>query len=585
MEIKKTKQTNFETVENGIAFGGNALSNSLNTLNENGEEQEKKGKKSGSSGLAHPQDFLREKEKKKWNRMSPRKRGCYQEKGKRSTQHFKKSGIQLEEQRNAENVKQSRFGKTASQEMANNQKPIVKTGVNEGVKQGAKATTGAATGGVSVAASEAKKTAEKFREALQKNNIQEKAEILRAENKERNTFLELGKYIGATVAIVLAPVISILATTVTSVISTIISFFIPLIIIITIFSTVLSFLVMLLGGGGAQSQQETVGYFGARWYWIEYETGRTDENAFATVLGDNGAAFGIQFDYRYTLQAFMNECYQDEPIMYGPFLPYIQADKETLKGNQGLANVWKLVFENSKEDFINRQKQFANNRYYVPAEQRLVNAGIRIEDRSEVCKGAVLSFMFQGCRMGIVNAVNRAGITNASSDEEFVTKLYQYRREQYSRFESRYLREEQTALGLLRQENVVAGKGFLSNPCPDGRVSSEYGPRPAPKPGASTNHKGRDYAAPSGTPIYAGAAGVVKTTSSNKTRGSYLVIDHGNGIETWYQHCASVIVLQGAKVTKGQKVATVGSTGIATGPHLHFEVHRNGTPVDPRNYL
>ena len=78
--------------------------------------------------------------------------------------------------------------------------------------------------------------------------------------------------------------------------------------------------------------------------------------------------------------------------------------------------------------------------------------------------------------------------------------------------------------------NVISGNGTLSNPCPGARISSEFGPRRAPTAGASSYHRGRDYAAPSGTPIYASAAGTVITASYNGVRGKYVVIDHGNGL-------------------------------------------------------
>ena len=64
-----------------------------------------------------------------------------------------------------------------------------------------------------------------------------------------------------------------------------------------------------------------------------------------------------------------------------------------------------------------------------------------------------------------------------------------------------------------------------------------------------------------------------------------MVINHGNGLQTWYQHCSAVYVSVGQKVSKGQNIAAIGSTGIVTGPHLHYEVHVNGTPVNPLNYL
>lgn len=132
---------------------------------------------------------------------------------------------------------------------------------------------------------------------------------------------------------------------------------------------------------------------------------------------------------------------------------------------------------------------------------------------------------------------------------------------------------------------VISGNGFLSNPCPAAYISSEYGPRKAPVPGASTFHEGRDYAAPSGTPIYAAADGKVIRTGYHQIRGNYVVVDHGGGIVTWYQHCTSVFVKQGQKVSRGQNIATVGATGRVSGPHLHFIVEENGKSVDPRKYL
>lgn len=133
--------------------------------------------------------------------------------------------------------------------------------------------------------------------------------------------------------------------------------------------------------------------------------------------------------------------------------------------------------------------------------------------------------------------------------------------------------------------NVISGNGTLSNPCPGARISSEFGPRRAPTAGASSYHRGRDYAAPSGTPIYASAAGTVITASYNGVRGNYVVIDHGNGLQTWYQHASRLYVSAGQKVSRGQNIAAVGTTGVSTGAHLHYEVHVNGAAVDPRRYL
>lgn len=131
---------------------------------------------------------------------------------------------------------------------------------------------------------------------------------------------------------------------------------------------------------------------------------------------------------------------------------------------------------------------------------------------------------------------------------------------------------------------VPSGNGRLSNPCPAAYISSEYGYRSSPGGIGSTNHKGRDYAAATGTPIYAAASGTVTTVSYNVARGYYVVVNHGD-IATLYQHCSATYVSVGQSVSAGQNIAAVGSTGYSTGPHLHFEVHVGGVAVDPRNYL
>lgn len=132
--------------------------------------------------------------------------------------------------------------------------------------------------------------------------------------------------------------------------------------------------------------------------------------------------------------------------------------------------------------------------------------------------------------------------------------------------------------------NTNTNNKKLSNPCPSAYISSEFGPRESPGGIGSTNHKGRDYAAPIGTPIQAAASGVVTTVSYNVARGNYIVINHG-GIATLYQHCNEIYVCVGQSVAAGDKIASVGNTGYSTGPHLHFEVHVDGSPVDPRLYL
>ena len=134
-------------------------------------------------------------------------------------------------------------------------------------------------------------------------------------------------------------------------------------------------------------------------------------------------------------------------------------------------------------------------------------------------------------------------------------------------------------------------KGTLSWPCPSTKtISSRFGPRKAPTAGASSNHKGIDIPCPSGSDVVAAAAGKVALVSFQSARGKYVVIDHGNGLGTLYQHLSSATVSEGTSVANGQTIAKSGATGVGTGPHLHFEVHEGfsgtkGTPVNPENYV
>ena len=121
--------------------------------------------------------------------------------------------------------------------------------------------------------------------------------------------------------------------------------------------------------------------------------------------------------------------------------------------------------------------------------------------------------------------------------------------------------------------------GFI-RPC-SGRQTSGFGVRFHPILHRFRLHAGVDFGAPIGAPIRAAAAGVVLLSAYNRGYGNCVILYHGNGMTTLYGHCSARLVREGQSVTQGQEIARVGATGLATGPHLHFEVRRNGTPVRP----
>lgn len=118
-----------------------------------------------------------------------------------------------------------------------------------------------------------------------------------------------------------------------------------------------------------------------------------------------------------------------------------------------------------------------------------------------------------------------------------------------------------------------------------GGIGSYFGPRKHPVLGYTRLHGGIDIGGRMGQPIYAARAGKVIMARRNGGYGNCIVIDHGGGVATLYAHQSTFVVSNGAIVTQGQHIGNVGSTGLSTGPHLHFEVRINGTVTDPLPYL
>lgn len=122
-------------------------------------------------------------------------------------------------------------------------------------------------------------------------------------------------------------------------------------------------------------------------------------------------------------------------------------------------------------------------------------------------------------------------------------------------------------------------------PLSGGRISSYFGGRRSPTSGASSNHEGLDYYTPLGSSVYAACTGTVTRAGWSGGYGYCVDIQHSNGAMTRYAHLSRVYVSVGQYVTQGQVIAASGSTGISTGPHLHFEIRFNGVAVNPLNYL
>jgi len=122
----------------------------------------------------------------------------------------------------------------------------------------------------------------------------------------------------------------------------------------------------------------------------------------------------------------------------------------------------------------------------------------------------------------------------------------------------------------------------MKTPINGARLSSSFGNRKHPISGYTRLHKGTDFAAPTGTPVYAAGNGTVEWSARRGGYGNYIIVKHANGYKTAYAHLSRYAsgLRKGRRVRQGEVIGYVGSTGASTGPHLHYEVYINGTPVN-----
>lgn len=161
---------------------------------------------------------------------------------------------------------------------------------------------------------------------------------------------------------------------------------------------------------------------------------------------------------------------------------------------------------------------------------------------------------------------------------------------------SSYVNDKEVGREIVKQEVVqeavpkIVERGTripptYIKPVSGGRLSSGFGKRSSPTKGASTYHKGIDWAVPVGTAVYASCGGTVAKAGWGSGYGYVIYINHEDGRQTRYGHLSKVLVSVGQSVKQGEKIALSGNTGITSGPHVHFEILINGSQVNPLNYL
>jgi len=222
----------------------------------------------------------------------------------------------------------------------------------------------------------------------------------------------------------------------------------------------------------------------------------------------------------------------------------------------------------------------------IKGQQRVIEtqvASLQKQERALVAQQNELAALARARRREQANLLSRQ-----QSHERFLRDL-QSQKEQYEEALDELEAESQRLESVIRNlqrgsDDVPQATGSFVWPV-RGRISSPFGRRVHPITGKVRNHSGIDIALPQGNPVVAAQSGKVIYSGWINGYGYTVIIDHGGGISTLYGHNSALTVRAGQSVRRGEQIARVGSTGISTGPHVHFEVRQNGVAVNPMNWL
>ncbi len=197
--------------------------------------------------------------------------------------------------------------------------------------------------------------------------------------------------------------------------------------------------------------------------------------------------------------------------------------------------------------------------------------GYDIDFQREVHPGDKFSIFYETFRDERGDPVKNGAVLYAEMDGDALHKAFY-----------RYTPDDDGVTDYFTADGQSAKKFLMKTPINGARLSSGFGNRKHPILGYTKLHKGTDFAAPVGTPIYAAGNGVIEKAGPNSTYGNYVKIQHANGYETAYAHMSRFAagVRKGVHVRQGQVIGYVGTTGRSTGPHLHYEVYISNKPVN-----
>lgn len=236
------------------------------------------------------------------------------------------------------------------------------------------------------------------------------------------------------------------------------------------------------------------------------------------------------------------------------------------------------------KDIISHDREVINT--YINAQTEIEEAKqIVVKERDEqVSAKAILES--KKAEVKTLRAQKQAMIDDLNSDIAALEKEEKAAEAEYNAIMAQVKKAQQAQKSSSSSSsNVKKGTGQFVWPSEAStRVTSNFGRREKPNAKATSLHRGIDIGAPNGTNVLAADSGTVIVAGSGRSYGNYVVIDHGNGYTTLYAHNSRLCVSVGQSVSRGQVIAKVGSTGNSTGPHIHFEVSKNGSIVNPMSF-
>ncbi len=260
---------------------------------------------------------------------------------------------------------------------------------------------------------------------------------------------------------------------------------------------------------------------------------------------------------------------------------------------QGTPSFWEVLF--SAEDFSDLLGRLSDVQMVIDYDQSLMDDIMALRGEIETKQETQEQLKGESEAAKTKLEEQKVDLSNQREEANQLVKEIEANVEEYAEaLQQVQDEEEQIQKEIVKKtEELAAQLGWSTSvggyiwPCTTSRrITSPMGGRNTGIPGASTNHKGVDIGGVGYTTnVLATKAGVVITSKHSSSYGNYVVISHGRGNTTLYAHMSSRAVSEGQTVSQGQVIGISGSTGISSGPHIHYEITENGSRVDPLNYL